>query len=39
LGPGKCIALPADLQKLEDVKELVAEISKREDRKFRRLQI
>ncbi|KAG1460510.1 hypothetical protein G6F46_006084 [Rhizopus delemar] len=31
LGPGKCIALPADLQKLEDVKRLVAEISKRED--------
>ncbi|KAL1928457.1 hypothetical protein VTP01DRAFT_2813 [Rhizomucor pusillus] len=30
LGPGSCIALPADLQKLDDVKKLVAELSKRE---------
>lgn len=32
LGPGSCIALPADLQKLDDVKKLVAELSKRESR-------
>ncbi|RCH78073.1 hypothetical protein CU098_005184, partial [Rhizopus stolonifer] len=31
LGPGKCIALPADLQSVEDIKKLVAELSKRED--------
>ncbi|CAO0794092.1 unnamed protein product [Mucor circinelloides] len=30
LGPGKCIALPADLQNVEDIKKLVAELSKRE---------
>ncbi|KAG2184363.1 hypothetical protein INT43_000272 [Umbelopsis isabellina] len=30
LGPGKCIPVPADLQKTEDVKKLVAELSKRE---------
>ncbi|CAM0142223.1 hypothetical protein VKS41_002294 [Umbelopsis sp. WA50703] len=30
LGPGKCIPLPADLQKTEDIKKLVAEIQKRE---------
>ncbi|ORE04052.1 NAD(P)-binding protein [Rhizopus microsporus var. microsporus] len=31
LGPGKCIALPADLQSIEDIKRLVEELSKRED--------
>ncbi|CEP07791.1 hypothetical protein [Parasitella parasitica] len=30
LGPGKCIALPADLQNVEDIKKLVDELSKRE---------
>ncbi|RUP06349.1 hypothetical protein BC936DRAFT_140373, partial [Jimgerdemannia flammicorona] len=30
-GPGKCISIPADLQKLDEVKRLVAEIAKRED--------
>ncbi|CAO3615088.1 unnamed protein product [Mucor fragilis] len=30
LGPGQCIALPADLQNVEDIKKLVAELSKRE---------
>ncbi|KAI9031610.1 hypothetical protein CLU79DRAFT_729330 [Phycomyces nitens] len=30
LGPGKCFSIPADLQKLEDVERLVAELSKRE---------
>ncbi|KAI8639022.1 hypothetical protein BD408DRAFT_350779 [Parasitella parasitica] len=30
LGPGKCIALPADLQNVEDIKKLVGELSKRE---------
>lgn len=34
LGPGKCIALPADLQSIEDIKRLVEELSKREDRKY-----
>ncbi|KAI9205471.1 uncharacterized protein BJ171DRAFT_500528 [Polychytrium aggregatum] len=29
-GPGKCISIPADLQKLEEVHRLVAEIAKRE---------
>ncbi|KAG2234523.1 hypothetical protein BDF21DRAFT_437589 [Thamnidium elegans] len=32
LGPGKCIALPADLQSVDDIKKLVAELSKRESR-------
>ncbi|KAF9977870.1 hypothetical protein BGZ73_004625 [Actinomortierella ambigua] len=30
LGPGECISLPADLQSMDDVKKLVAELSKRE---------
>ncbi|KAI8971700.1 hypothetical protein BDF20DRAFT_885906 [Mycotypha africana] len=30
LGPGQCIALPADLQKMEDVKKLVSDLSSRE---------
>ncbi|KAI9498206.1 hypothetical protein BDB00DRAFT_801593 [Zychaea mexicana] len=30
-GPGQCIALPADLQSLDEIKRLVAELSKRED--------
>ncbi|KAG0001076.1 hypothetical protein BGZ65_003823 [Modicella reniformis] len=30
LGPGQCISIPADLQSLDEVKRLVAEISKRE---------
>ncbi|KAI1789957.1 NAD(P)-binding protein [Ganoderma leucocontextum] len=30
LGPGQCIAIPADMQKLEQVDHLVAELSKRE---------
>ena len=34
LGPGKCIALPADLQNVEDIKKLVAELSKRETRMY-----
>ncbi|RKP05345.1 short-chain dehydrogenase/reductase-like protein sdr [Thamnocephalis sphaerospora] len=29
-GPGRCFSIPADLQKLDDVKHLVAELSKRE---------
>lgn len=33
-GPGQCIAIPANLQKLDEVKRLVEELSKREDRKF-----
>lgn len=33
-GPGKCIAIPADLQKLEEVNRLVAELSKNEKRKI-----
>ncbi|ORZ11022.1 hypothetical protein BCR41DRAFT_356731 [Lobosporangium transversale] len=32
LGPGKCISLPADLQSMDEVKRLVAEISKRESK-------
>ena len=32
-GPGKCFSLPADLQKLDEVKRLVEELSKKEDRK------
>lgn len=31
-GPGQCFAIPADLQKLEEVKRLVDELSKREQR-------
>ncbi|KAG1057246.1 hypothetical protein G6F55_010606 [Rhizopus delemar] len=31
LGPGKCIALPADLQSVEEVNRLVVELSKHED--------
>ncbi|KAG1474161.1 hypothetical protein G6F56_000509 [Rhizopus delemar] len=30
-GPGSCIAIPADLQDLNDIKKLVSEITKRED--------
>ncbi|KAG2223794.1 hypothetical protein INT45_001928 [Circinella minor] len=30
-GPGQCISLPADLQSLDEIKRLVAELSKRED--------
>ncbi|KAJ8663913.1 hypothetical protein O0I10_000188 [Lichtheimia ornata] len=30
-GPGQCIAIPANLQKLDEVKRLVEELSKRED--------
>lgn len=33
LGPGKCVAIPADLQKVEDIKKIVNELSKYEDRK------
>lgn len=33
MGPGQCIAIPADLQKLDEIKRLVAELSKKEDRK------
>ena len=33
-GPGQCIAIPADLAKLEEVHRLVAELSKRESRKY-----
>ncbi|KAJ3065050.1 hypothetical protein HK102_008038, partial [Quaeritorhiza haematococci] len=29
-GPGECISIPADLQSVEDIKKLVAELSKRE---------
>ncbi|KAJ8663196.1 hypothetical protein O0I10_001373 [Lichtheimia ornata] len=31
-GPGQCVAIPADLQKLEEVKRLVDELSKKEER-------
>ena len=34
LGPGKCIAIPADLQNLDDLNKLVTELSKRESRKY-----
>ncbi len=30
LGPGKCVSLPADIQKLEEVERLVKELSARE---------
>ncbi|ORZ25585.1 hypothetical protein BCR42DRAFT_400488 [Absidia repens] len=30
-GPGQCFALPGDLQKVEDIKSIVAELSKLED--------
>lgn len=30
LGPGQCISLPADLQSIEEVNRLVAELTKRE---------
>ena len=30
LGPGKCIPIPADMQKLSDVDKLVSEISSKE---------
>ncbi|CAO3586452.1 unnamed protein product [Absidia cylindrospora] len=30
-GPGKCVAIPGDLQKLEDVKHIIEELSKAED--------
>ncbi|KAF9919209.1 hypothetical protein BGZ65_012281 [Modicella reniformis] len=33
LGPGQCISLPADLQSLDEVKRLVAELTKRESSK------
>jgi short-subunit dehydrogenase len=29
-GPGECFSIPADLQKIEDIKHLVEELSKRE---------
>ncbi|KAF9435134.1 hypothetical protein BGZ76_006842 [Entomortierella beljakovae] len=32
LGPGTCVSLPADLQSIEEVKRLVAEITKRESK-------
>ncbi|KAG0081695.1 hypothetical protein BGZ93_001499 [Podila epicladia] len=32
LGPGKCISLPADLQSLDEVNRLVAELTKRESK-------
>ncbi|KAI7875483.1 NAD(P)-binding protein [Lichtheimia hyalospora FSU 10163] len=31
LGPGKCVAIPADLQKVDDIKKIVNELSKYED--------
>jgi hypothetical protein len=34
MGPGKCYSIPADLQSLDEVKRLVADISKKEQRKF-----
>ena len=33
LGPGQCISLPADLQDMNQIKQLVSELSKREKRK------
>jgi short-subunit dehydrogenase len=33
LGPGECFSIPADLQSLDEVKRLVAELSKRESSK------
>lgn len=33
-GPGQCFAIPADLQKPDHLKRLVADISQREDRRF-----
>lgn len=33
MGPGQCFAIPADLQKIEEVQRLVAELSKKENRK------
>lgn len=33
-GPGQCIAIPADLQKKSEIERLVAELSKKEDRKL-----
>ncbi|KAK3806771.1 MAG: hypothetical protein J3Q66DRAFT_358433 [Benniella sp.] len=32
LGPGECVSIPADLQSLEEVNRLVAELSKRESK-------
>ncbi|KAG0070391.1 hypothetical protein BGZ90_012668, partial [Linnemannia elongata] len=32
LGPGQCISLPADLQSIEEVNRLVAELTKRESK-------
>lgn len=32
MGPGKCVALPADLQNVEDIKKLVQDLSKHESR-------
>ncbi len=34
LGPGKCISIPADLQSLDEVNRLVAELTKRETSKL-----
>lgn len=34
LGPGQCISLPADLQSIEEVNRLVAELTKRESSMF-----
>jgi len=34
LGPGQCISLPADLQSMDEVNRLVAELTKRESSKL-----
>lgn len=34
IGPGQCISIPADLQSLDEVKRLTAEINKRESSKL-----
>ena len=34
VGPGQCISIPADLQSLDEVKRLTAEIQKREPSKL-----
>jgi short-subunit dehydrogenase len=33
-GPGQCIAIPADLQHSKEIRRLVEEISKKEDRMY-----
>jgi hypothetical protein len=33
MGPGQCFAIPADLQSIDEIKRLVAELSNKEDRK------